>query len=394
MFVLKVALVFQLVVFFVMRTSRQASGDALLSRGGDMVGPPAHSFTDEEEERNSQTLQRLRETIPDECRSSSNGRTRGGTIPMSKTAGQWRATLDRASTVAASTVAGSPTNAEETPPQIFGTDNETEKCRFTFFDFGANVGDSLGKFITVGIPSCDDDLANSTTGTDSDAPAEQQQRVGASSFAGHTARNNRLVRWSKKIMYDLGQQLEGRSLQPEHYCYVGIEGNPVFTSRLRQLQDQIVRLEPRPVKWAHFYTETVGAISNDPTVLYLDTKNADKNYWGSSTLSTHRDVQASANAEGQVYQANVQGVTLTTLLKRHVLNEHGSHVLIKLDIEGSEYAVLNEAAESGILCELSSQAVQIDVMVEVHSKVRARKRDEFMTFGIALLCLCRAITFI
>jgi hypothetical protein len=323
----------------------------LLHRVSDF--PPLAALTDQEDMLNAEILTKKRELVLRECREKKESATERA----------WRTQLEQANMDAKDRASQdiAKSSGSEIRNDTNKTEEEHQRCRFSFFDFGANVGDSLGKFISVGIPSCE----NAATTTAS--PAESLSS--SSSFAGHTSRTNRLIRWTRPILTDLGRRLEGRTLEPEHYCYFGVEGNPVFTSRLQALQDSLMRLHPRPIRYAQFYTESVGADSDGPTVLYLDTKNADKNYWGSSTLYSHRDVQASASEHGgQVYQATVQGVTLTTLLRRHVVSDHGSHVIVKLDIEGSEYAVLNEAAESGILCDFVSRAVQVDILCEIHSK--------------------------
>jgi hypothetical protein len=40
-----------------------------------------------------------------------------------------------------------------------------------------------------------------------------------------------------------------------------------------------------------------------------------------------------------------------------------------MDIEGAEYALLNEAFDSGALCNTTARAVRVDIIVEVHGEV-------------------------
>lgn len=134
--------------------------------------------------------------------------------------------------------------------------------------------------------------------------------------------------------------------------------------------------EPRPVRYAHFFTETVGAGVDGPAVLYLDTINADNNFWGSSMIANHWDVAKSATGDGKLVEAHVDGLTLTTLLKQAARMEPGAHIIIKCDIEGAEYALLNEAFDSGILCEYAENAVRIDMLIEIHPAVC--EKDAFM----------------
>merc|ERR1719183_2296402 len=75
------------------------------------------------------------------------------------------------------------------------------------------------------------------------------------------------------------------------------------------------------------------------TSFYLDTVNDAKNYWGSSMSATHPDVQASGK----------QKVTVPTSNLNRILYEQtipGDWVMVKMDIEGSEYDVLPCTAES------------------------------------------------
>jgi hypothetical protein len=306
---------------------------------------------------------KIREMIAAECRLAGE----------SPTALHWRAQLDaKASTVEADeeeveVAALRKKNADRSAP---------EKCRFLFFDFGANIGDSLGKFISAGIPSCQ---GGERPSSPISATASRQ------SFAGRTPDSNSLVGWSAHVLsnatWDFREEKEGnnhhrrrRGLHPENYCYVGVEGNPVFTSRLLRLQDSLMEKEdgndldhlvlPPPVQSVRFYTETVGASADGPVAFYLDTKNAKVNYWGSSLIASHIDVKP----EGKV---TVDGVTLTTLLRRHVdTKSGGGHIMIKMDIEGGEYALLNEASDSGIFCDLTQNGFRVDVLIEFHSQVR------------------------
>lgn len=43
--------------------------------------------------------------------------------------------------------------------------------------------------------------------------------------------------------------------------------------------------------------------------------------------------------------------------------------MIKMDIEGAEYKLLNEAYDSNALCECAQHGVRVDLRVEIHPKV-------------------------
>jgi FkbM family methyltransferase len=242
-----------------------------------------------------------------------------------------------------------------------------QPCRFTILDFGANVGDSLAKFIDVGLPAC---------------PAKGIESVKYNTTSHHAqssdTKPNKFTSWVSKMMQEGTKQQHREPFQPEDYCYYGIEGNPVFTKRLRALETAIWNSRPRPVRSARFFTETIATDTNGPATLYLDTQNADQNYWGSSVYASHKDVQASAatSPNGQLVTASVTGITLTSMIVQTVIRKPGSHLIIKMDIEGAEYAVLNEAYDSGILCKYAEHAVRIDILVEAHpSSVVGKSND-------------------
>jgi Methyltransferase FkbM domain len=257
-----------------------------------------------------------------------------------------------------------------TPPQMPVDDTTaltaSKPCMFTLIDLGANVGDSLGKFIDAGIdPQC--------TG-----------RYSVTEGRVRSARDDsvhELTAWTRKVMEQFAASHVHRHLdeteaklfaQPENYCYVGVEGNPAFTKRLLELQQRVLLTTPRPLRSVRFLTETVSTGAGDgPTQLYLDTVNVQNNFFGSSLLPEHTDVRRSAAVNGGTpVSVPVNGITLSTLLKETVVRHAGAHVILKIDIEGAEYGLLNEAYNSGVLCDYAASGVRIDARVEIHPKVR------------------------
>jgi hypothetical protein len=208
-------------------------------------------------------------------------------------------------------------------------------------------GDSLGKFIDAGFPL--------------ECPALNQSETRPRYSLEH---GNVTLEYSIKndLTIFASRAFQALSLGPEDFCYVGVEGNPVFTSRLQKLEARVMNTKPKPIRAAHFYTESVGAGVDGPTFLYLDERNVAQNFWGSSIFATHRDVVARGDAT--TIQAPVMGLTLTTLLKRSVLKTNGSHVLMKIDIEGGEFPLMNEAI--GTLCEYTQAGVRVEAILETH----------------------------
>jgi FkbM family methyltransferase len=231
-------------------------------------------------------------------------------------------------------------------------------CPLLFLDLGSNIGDAVHKVIDSFLPEIEDGYFqfNTTTG---------YLQVEHESFI--TPRI--LSRWvherisqHQTRLPSSGHQHSFPSLRPEHYCFYGIEGNPHFTATLQQMELDILHMDPRPLRYIHFLTEYVTASQNGPTTMFLDTTNTKMNYWGSSLFKTHVDVQNSGN----ITAVPVMGVTLTKLLEQTVMP--GGHVMIKIDVEGAEYAVLEEAIQSNIFCKLVKEmGVTVDIIMEEHS---------------------------
>ena len=140
-----------------------------------------------------------------------------------------------------------------------------------------------------------------------------------------------------------------------------MERNPHFTDLLKTTEDNVMSMRPRPFRYVHLLTETVGTNCDSPAQLFLDTVNPKENFSGSSVMDTHRDVQASHKTG-----VAVMGVTRTSMLQKAV--KPGEHVIVKIDIEGAEYLLLEEVIESSILCVMvQKQGVSIHMMMELHN---------------------------
>ena len=229
---------------------------------------------------------------------------------------------------------------------------DMKPCHNVFLDFGSNVGDSLRKFIDSALPARSDGkhpILDLTTGVVGQRCYDCERRTKDRWILGRHLNEN-----GGRIRVGTG---------PEDYCFYGVEGNPVFTETLLALQHRVQHMDPRPIRHVHFLTRHVGAGVDGPTLLFLDTVNTKHNYWGSSVFASHVDVKAS---DGNT-AVNVTGITLTTLLHRTVL-PHGANVIIKIDIEGGEYALLEEAIRSGVFCDLRSKGAVIHMILEQHGE--------------------------
>jgi hypothetical protein len=228
-------------------------------------------------------------------------------------------------------------------------------CRSVVMDFGANIGDTSGKVMDAGLvhKTCDDEYVVFNV------ESKDFHRV---------KKRNMLVEQFAKLMETVDAKIG-----PEDYCYYGVEGNPVFTERLRSIENTVMGMRPRPIQHLHFFTESVGAGVDGPTVLFLDTINEKQNYWGSSIFANHQDVRKSKEqGGGKSIEAPVMGYTIGTLMKKTLRYYQdkvaNNHLILKVDIEGGEYPLLHEAVVEGTLCDFCKAGNTADLFIEFHSQ--------------------------
>ncbi len=236
-----------------------------------------------------------------------------------------------------------------------------KRCKNVVLDFGANVGDTAGHLIDAGFPNCDAASKNN-----------EFIRLMLGERKLETGKWNMVTKFLKQMM-------DAVKKYPEDYCYYGIEGNPAFTERLKGIEDFINAIEPKPLVHASFLTESVGAGEYGMTKLYLDTVNTKENFWGSSIMANHQDVKKSMT-EGNLTEAphhDVMGYTITKLMEMTLIglkedateeDKKGSHLLLKVDIEGGEYVLTQEVVESKALCKFVEMGNTVDVVIETHSQ--------------------------
>jgi hypothetical protein len=176
------------------------------------------------------------------------------------------------------------------------------------------------------------------------------------------------------------------SIKPEDLCYFGFEGNPHFTNRLQSLAHHVMMTVPRPVQSARFLTESVVTSVSGPTTLYLDAIGTDSNFDGSSIISTMTRIKQTKKRTHGVEHAKVMGYSLTDILTQTTVTAKGGHVYIKMDIEGAEYAVLNEAVEK--LCQLATTH-KVAIVVEQHgTDANLKDRQLYESESVAKLRGC------
>lgn len=233
-------------------------------------------------------------------------------------------------------------------------------CRNVVMDFGANIGDTSGKVMDAGLvhKTCDDQFVVF------DVETKNFKQVN---------RRNMLVKQFAKLMESVDAKVG-----PEDYCYYGVEGNPVFTERLRSIENTVMGMRPRPIQHLHFFTESVGAGVDGPTILYLDTINDKQNYWGSSIFANHQDVKKSKDKGGNI-EAPVTGYTIGTLMRKTLRYYQDkvpdNHLILKVDIEGGEFPLLHQAVEDGTLCAFCKAGNKADLFIEFHSQRVTGRHD-------------------
>jgi len=110
-----------------------------------------------------------------------------------------------------------------------------------------------------------------------------------------------------------------------------VEANPRFNADLSKVGQQHPNVK--------VLSSTAAFMCEGKTSFYLDTVNTAKNFWGSSMSSNHPDVKNSGK----------QKVTVPTMNLNRILFEQtipGDWVMVKMDIEGSEFDVLPCTAQS------------------------------------------------
>jgi len=243
------------------------------------------------------------------------------------------------------------------------------ECMHAFFDLGTNVGDALKSLVRL-------------ASQPGEAPKTGLER-------------NIRARWSEW------------GIDPLRVCYVGVEGNPRFTNELEQLG----RVAATRLQSAFLHTQTVVSNQVGETTLHLDTISAQKNYWGSSLAPNHDAVRCGNNAPSKAARAKyaagvasrlspqaiteamqaarqdsscegkrvqVKSVTLTSLMHQHLTAPssgtpsdgagRAGTIMVKMDVEGAEYMVLDELASSGTACEYTRLGYAFFMIMETHSR--------------------------
>jgi FkbM family methyltransferase len=111
-----------------------------------------------------------------------------------------------------------------------------------------------------------------------------------------------------------------------------VEANPRFNTQLAAIGTQ-------NAGHMQVMSSTAAYMCEAQTSFFLDTVNTEKNFWGSSMSSDHPDVQRSGQQKVTVPTSNLNRILFENTIP-------GDWVMVKMDIEGSEYDVLPCTASS------------------------------------------------
>lgn len=118
------------------------------------------------------------------------------------------------------------------------------------------------------------------------------------------------------------------SIGDKKWIVYAVEANPYFNNALDKVKSEIESLGHT----VYLYKETAAWIRNEKLTFYLDTVNKVQNYWGSSLEKDHPDVLKSNGK-----RITINGLDVSELLAKYSSNDE---ILLKMDIEGSEYKIL------------------------------------------------------
>jgi FkbM family methyltransferase len=115
------------------------------------------------------------------------------------------------------------------------------------------------------------------------------------------------------------------------------EANPLFNNKL----DEVKKIVESYGHTHNVFKETAAWISNEDLVFYLDTVNPGNNFWGSSLHAEHKYAQRS-----NYKNVTVKGVDISVIIDQYSIEDY---IILKIDIEGSEYALLEHLIKQGTI---------------------------------------------
>jgi len=250
--------------------------------------------------------------------------------------------------------------------------NHIERCPYVMIDLGSGVGNSVTDFIDSGLVGCE--------------PRKQLENIGTQRFdplhfhadgklrylveIGKDESNEEFKRWVNDKIQNFDT-----SLGPEDYCVYGVEGNPLLKHKLKTLENNVARMDPSPLQHLHFLTRTVAGGDHRQSI-FIDHAHERENSPGSSLFFNHENLRESRDTYGDIVEYKVDTTSISTLMEQTLSRYHDrsdstqmtrNHLIIHIDVEGSEFDILNEAKNSGLLCNFALEGNYVDIFVQYHS---------------------------
>ena len=146
-------------------------------------------------------------------------------------------------------------------------------------------------------------------------------------------------------------------------CAFGIEANPRHTSRLQSLQSCYVKHGWRVA----IFTQTAATDFNGTTSFFGDPAHRGNEEWSAS-------MQPHGRSAGKMPKFHVTAVDLAHWIMAHIVQRRlpssdthsadtlGTHgrVVLKLDVESAEFAIIPRMLEAGLLCDSAIQFINLE----------------------------------
>ncbi|KAK1976603.1 FkbM family methyltransferase [Colletotrichum cereale] len=150
-----------------------------------------------------------------------------------------------------------------------------------------------------------------------------------------------------KFQFDFPRPSWATHEEAEIYLF---EANPVFNPDLVEAKERYTAQG----KTIEVFPSTVADVIDGTRTFYLDTINAEHDFWGSSTYANHGDVVNSKSTGTVLSAVNIARWLLMNTLPR-------DFVVVKMDIEGAEYDLIPHFAE------MKASSVIDHLLVEWHA---------------------------
>jgi Methyltransferase FkbM domain len=171
---------------------------------------------------------------------------------------------------------------------------------------------------------------------------------------------NGTVKSAHKEVRPIIEYRDAHSLSTRDFCVFGFEPNPIHN----KAHADVISKWKSHVKELTIFSETIAGSADGKTSLLLDQSDGGGGRfpaWGSSVMKNHVAMNRQNNTQRIAVRSMDFSTWLTNTLQAR--SDESGHVLIRMDIEGSEFAILRDLVDDGILCRSVNKLV-----IEWHAK--------------------------